>query len=117
MPNLEFRLWSKVAQCMIPWEEIKETGKYFTIFEDDRYIPMQYTGRKDKNGVKIFEGDIIGKKGGAVHAIIYSESDAKYISKFPPFDNELTGHCGLNQLWIDECQKEIIGNIHSEAKG
>jgi hypothetical protein len=81
------------------------------------FIVEQYTGLKDKNGVKVFEGDTIGKKGGAVHAIIYSESDAKYISKFPPFDNELTGHCGLNQLWIDECQKEIIGNIHSEAKG
>ena len=104
----------------------RDTGKIIEDFmseytcdalNSEYFIVEQYTGLKDKDGVKIFEGDIIGKKGGAVHAIIYSESDAKYISKFPPFDNELTGHCGLNQLWIDECQKEIIGNIHSEAKG
>ena len=58
MSNLEFRLWSKVAQQMISWDEIKESGKFFTIFGDSRYIPMQWTGLTDKNGTKSFRGDI-----------------------------------------------------------
>lgn len=71
---------------------------------DGKYL-MQSTGIKDRNGIEIFEGDI-------VHA--YSEG-ARLIGVIEYFDNAYcikTKNAIYNSLWVNAEQYEVIGNIY-----
>ena len=109
--EIKFRVWAHASGVMFyPDAEAGWTMSGGRLRELPNTTLMQYTGLKDKNGVEIYEGDIIehfvdfgpgGEKGGYRTPI-----------KITPY--------GLNTaMWIFKEEgylPEIIGNIHENPE-
>ena len=131
MREIEFRIKDRGAWYYgLPLSKVKNDtvafnsfdGNYYDLFADAKTLG-QYTGLKDKNGQKIFDGDIIkqtygeflnGKQRYIYYCIAYSEDDRCLRA----FANGLTGYslsvCFARYV-INEKGLEVIGNIWDNA--
>ena len=86
------------------------TGKHFPFFEVIPETVGQYTGLTDKNGKKIFEGDIVERKRSdktSYYQICYDEGIASFIG--------LRG-IGFTRFVYDSERFEVIGNIYDNSE-
>ncbi|WP_270986852.1 YopX family protein [Streptococcus agalactiae] len=118
IPN--FRAWSKKFERMyevtlIDYENgdvgLKDDHGGVAIGDIKQLILMQSTGLKDKNGVEIFEGDVV-----KLQYTITSDLELFEVRQFRGgmwrIDNRRRG----SDLWLRNEDCEVIGNIYKDIE-
>ena len=121
MRKISFRAWDKIRKIMytgLPYSNAGSDGRdnFPRVLKHPMiYVVMQYTGLTDKNGVRIYEGDIIEAGNYKLTCkIVWDEKCARFIGLTNDEDTKL--------VYIDMVDKNnnlavaVIGNIYENPE-
>jgi uncharacterized phage protein (TIGR01671 family) len=121
MREIKFRAWNKEINKMWSYEVMRRNTvfglssglraeDFLLIPTNEKHILMQYTGLKDKNGVKIYEGDYI----------YGAHPDAGIFRGVVEWDNEQSMYIlkdtNVEAPFRELDEIEIFGNIYENNK-
>ena len=97
----KYRIWCIDSKKMIKWEDCHHYPMSMMFDNPDIYIPMQYTGKKDKNGAEVYEQDIV----------TYEDEDFRARREVIEMDEWWYGSDSLMSN-----KTEVIGNIYENPE-
>ena len=114
MKEIRYRAWDKVNGEMIPWNRLLNGHNLRNVFmrpEMCGLILMQFTGLKDKNGVEIFEGDVLFHPLQGRRKVFYPYSETVASYGLRNIDNGFG-----STLQDSHAVWEVIGNIYQNKE-
>lgn len=116
--EIKFRVWDKTINYMDSRVrvshfkgivEVLDSWSTWRELKNGEYELMQYTGLKDKNGVEIYEGDIVRSKNGTLgltneHVVEWND----FYKRFDPM--------GADESCFNRDNCEVIGNIYESPE-
>lgn len=143
MDDIQFKFWDEEKKVMIPWDcvcqtafnrlrtegnEIQRYGLMYYLFTTpERFIPLQFTGKKDIKQKPIHRGDILRSddypfmshgQDNYYAEVCWDDESASYFYytfKNPKF-NDVSGISTGNTGDLSEYAWEIIGNIYENPE-
>lgn len=62
MRKIKFKFWNEEKRFMSDWETSKKHCDRLSLLDLKPWVPLQYTGLKDRNGKEIYENDLVSFK-------------------------------------------------------
>ena len=111
-----FRSWDKKNKVMLDCTCVEDMlfsyGANFDHISSSDAILLQSTGLKDKDGVLIFESDILRLQIVAEYLIchvVWNDDESQYKMQHP---RGYHGEYGFTKQIFESCPVEVIGNIY-----